>query len=386
MADVPMSRFESLTAHQVPADRSIWDHEPSTLDFLARFPDEPGVYVFRHHSAYQQLMANIFKVGRCNALKPRFKDYRGVMTIVSFMPTPFPRVVEMLILSALRKFVMCGLETLNLPVGNLMEVCNWAVKEVALFWQPRCASIAPHYHEFTVTIDRELRGIVKTHVLLNEEVRAYGKMTQQKGGGKGKATAKRKRDSWALVFQEIRCPYERVHRASKKRVAVSTTPDDAAVLEDLIERANEEIIERLDEIVASGENLLDALADEREKMVRFDRAFWNGRVMEKVLPYVDGLTAKFVKSSNAPLNGVEIFVEERCVQDAPNTPLHKRSFLTVRGIYEAYCEWEQGSIILPNKFGQLMTLLTGTKSVTKREGGLKVRGRYGVRLKTAEES
>ena len=34
---------------------------------------------------------------------------------------------------------------------------------------------------------------------------------------------------------------------------------------------------------------MDALADERETMVRFDRPFWNGRAMEKVLPYVDEL-------------------------------------------------------------------------------------------------
>ena len=396
-----MSSLEALTANHATADRSRWDYEPSTLNFLARFPGEPGIYIVRHHSAYQQLVINVFKVGRCNALKARFKDYRGAMTLEAFMPSPFPRVVEMLILRAVRRFVICGLETLEMPLESLREVCQWAVREVALYWQPRCIYLAPHYHGFSQTIDRELRAAVKVRLLLNAEVRGYGGMTQQKGGAKacakggGKAGAKRKRDSWALVFQEIRCPYERLNRASKKRVAVSTTPDEAVVLEGLIKGANEEITDRLDDIVASGENILDALADERETMVRFDRPFWNGRAMEKVLPYVDELI-----KDNTPhdLNTIGAFLNEECVRDSdakwrsasgPRTGLFEYSSVLYGDDDSGYVGWcSRNSVTKMNQkeFGGQMKLICGMAIPQKlKPGDVQRRAYKGIRLKTKEE-
>ena len=58
------------------------------------------------------------------------------MTIVGFVPTRFPRVVERLVLNALRRFVVLpGRETVRLPLNALSDVCVASEREVTAHGQ-----------------------------------------------------------------------------------------------------------------------------------------------------------------------------------------------------------------------------------------------------------
>ena len=163
--DVPAyrtQRLEVLLTDYPTPDATKWQPEPTTRSYLRRFGEQSGVYILRHHSAYCQQTNDVYKVGRTGCLTKRFQDYRGVMSIVGFVATPWPRVVEMLILKTLGRFVIHGYETVRLPLNALNEVFMVAARDVEQYWMPRFREfldVTDVYHKGS---DRMLRDLVKS--------------------------------------------------------------------------------------------------------------------------------------------------------------------------------------------------------------------------------
>ena len=108
--------------------RRLWDPEPSTVAFLARFAAEPGLYVFRDHAAYGHPDAGVFKAGRAEVLGRRLRSYRSAQTVVGFQRTPFLRAAEWYQLQSLRSAVVHGHETVQAPLDVVLDAAHLAVQ------------------------------------------------------------------------------------------------------------------------------------------------------------------------------------------------------------------------------------------------------------------
>ena len=107
-----------------------FEPEPSTVSFLQKHGHASGVYVQRPHKDYKMVTQDVFKIGRSGDFDRRHHDYKGAMTVVAFVPTPFPRVVEKIALHAVQRFVIHGNETVQLPLEVVLEVVRAAVVRV----------------------------------------------------------------------------------------------------------------------------------------------------------------------------------------------------------------------------------------------------------------
>ena len=143
-ADSPyLQPLKDIVADYPRPDHTQWVPEPSTISFLRRFAQCSGVYLLRHHRAYHQSVRDVFKYGRCDQLDRRFHDYKGVMTIVGFFQTPFPRATEWLVRQAVRGFVIHGTETVCLPLHVLIEVCSTS-QQMVLRGRPPQSLVQKH--------------------------------------------------------------------------------------------------------------------------------------------------------------------------------------------------------------------------------------------------
>ena len=114
------------------------------------------MYVLQPHRKYGHTVDDVFKYGRCDHLDSRFQDYRGSMTILFFVPTPFPRVVEALVRYATKRFVVHGYETVQVPLVGLIDVCLVAQRKALALWGEEPPS------GVCKASDRALRDYVKT--------------------------------------------------------------------------------------------------------------------------------------------------------------------------------------------------------------------------------
>ena len=330
------SRMDELLADFPTPTGSSWDPEPLTLSFLRRYRYASGVYVMRHHRAYQQSVADVFKVGRCDNLSRRYQDYRGAMTIVAFLPTVFPRTVERLALGFLRRFVVHGQETVCLPLPVVLEVCReaarqaslvWipreAARQASLVWIPRCPSNIRH--EVHKERDRWLCTVVKAYTALHAEVRRVAGEVRSSAAprrpvsvaGEVRSSAavrrpvrpllkrrfkerehtvaqpttgrpKKPRVSSVETCSQIQCPYERLARACKVRSATVTPPSDHPGLDQAIQQAHDDIVHRIKTVAALEPSLqIPRLHSEQALCQRHDGKFWNGRIMQRPLARIE---------------------------------------------------------------------------------------------------
>ena len=412
------SLLDDLLADYATPNTDKWEHEPTTRSYLRRFGEQSGIYIMRPHSAYRQRVDDVFKVGRCDHLNRRFQDYRGAMTIVGFVPTPFPRVVEMLTLGALRRFVVHGRETVRLPLTALLEVC-WAVhRAVERFWHPRTRHLVGEavFHKES---DRMLRSIVKVCASLNSELRCIDvealsspkplsppsasrrkvqlmtakvvdrtavkrpiddhrpALVQKKRRTIGRRSSQR--ESVVDICFKIQCPYERLARLCKVRTSTTTSPSDYDRLDSGIQSTKQTIEDRITALCGNKEADWTAQVQaERTLLERFDGRFWKKRLMTHWIVRLD--------ACDHSINPIGSFVNVRCIRDAADTPREEQSFVTAVDLFQAYYELGNGDNLSMNRFGQLLTVqLGGQKSAIKGPKGKQVRGRFGIRLKTTEE-
>jgi hypothetical protein len=89
------------------------------------------------------------------------------MTIVGFVPTPFPRTIEWLVLKAVRRFVIHGNETVELKLDILLDVC-WSVERyIERYWKCRSCHIQYNFiKKTTVLFDLGTYDNWKVHMCL----------------------------------------------------------------------------------------------------------------------------------------------------------------------------------------------------------------------------
>ena len=121
----------------------------------------------------------------------------GVMTIVGFFQTPFPRATEALIRKAVRRFVIHGTGTVCLPLHALIEVCAEA-RRLILEKQGQKAHSPVQKHE-----DRALREQTKEEAKeeAKDEARLAKKEARADSLFKSHAARKRIDDTSKFIFR-----------------------------------------------------------------------------------------------------------------------------------------------------------------------------------------
>lgn len=369
------SRFGDLLSDYASPNTSEWEDEASTRSYLRQFGEKSGIYILRHHVAYRQRVNDVFKVGRCDRLDRRFQDYRGAMTIVGFVQTSFPRVVEMIILDAVRRFVVHGRETVRLPLNALTEVCVASEREVSCLWMPRTKHIIGS-DVFHKERDRVLRSIVKILLRLNIDIRSSVNNTRfLQSSTRSKqvkyipskvvsisipkrpfeddntvATRKKRRTTRIQQCSQIECPYERLRQLCKHRMAISIKPSDAKSFDGMIGLTNADILARLDGFVAKDvvtPQDVSTLKLEWERIKRFDRPFWNGRAMSKISKHFKSVmkSVKQKLQSTDDYQACIAFVNECCQV----TPQDNSIWTWSSDLFDAYSSWAEQKGLPPTE-------------------------------------